>query len=240
MFSTEYAVLMFSDAENRLHANHNSPRPVDTTASCAVFIAHFIDGYRVIYRMNGEWLLDALEQTLTHARVKAERCIDAMIASNKCPEASADIFEISITAELNQAMKNGLRDPRSDWQYYMTHAAQILEAFDHVHTVSFIIDNSHTVDSDYLVPYLFVVSSEAFGNQHHIDTVRLRKSRPSLRTGITHEVREGKALWQSDNIRKEHKVTSPVARRKRHQSMFHALTHRVHSIMHPGKTGFGF
>ena len=65
---------MFSDAENRLHANHNTANPADTTSSCAVFIAHFMDGYRVIYRMNGEWLLDALEQTLTHARVKAERC----------------------------------------------------------------------------------------------------------------------------------------------------------------------
>lgn len=233
-------VLMFSDSGNRVHSHHPPASPVDTLSNCAVFIAHFIDGYRVIYRMNGEWLLDSLEQTLTHARLKAERCIDAMVASNKCPKAVADIFEISISAELNETMKCGLRDPNSDWQHFMTHAAMILCELDHVHTVSFITDSRQANKTDHQVPYLFVVSSRAFGNRHHIDTVRLRKSRPSLRTGITHEVSEGKALWHDDNMRREHKLTSPVVRKKRSQSIFHYIAHRVQSMINLQKTGFGF
>jgi hypothetical protein len=191
--------------------------------------------------MNGEWLLDSLEQTLTHARLKAERCIEAMLASRKCPNAKAEIYEITITAELNEVMKCGLRDPLSDWQCYMTHAARILSDLSHVHTVSFIIDNSQCGNNSHIIPFLFVVSSEAFANQHHIDTVRLRKSRPSLKAGITHEVSEGKALWHADNVHQEHKVASPIIRNARKRSIFHTIKHRMQGIIHPRKTtGFGY
>jgi hypothetical protein len=236
------SLMMSPDVRNRLPSNQQPQSLNDLDENnCAVFIAHFSDGYRVIYRMNGEWLLDALEETLTHARLKAERCLEAMLSSRKCARGTAKIYEITITADLSTDMKRGLRNPASDWQYFMTHAAGILNDFGHVHSVSFITDSDRDKRDEHNVPYLFVVSSKAFGNQHHINTVRLRKSRPSLKTAIIHEVSEGKAIWHSGDTLRECKVTVPVTlNRRRNHSILRSMTSRLQGILHPLKAGFGF
>jgi hypothetical protein len=158
---------------------------------CAVFVAKFIDSYRVIYRMNDEWLLDSPESSLTAARIKAERCIEAMRAREKCVDGSARLYEVNVATNLCDSIRNGLRDNRSPWQRRLDHAAHILNAKQHVSMASFICDRKNSESGTLDDPFLFVVSDNLSTGQHYIDTVRLSEKLPSASIGVVHEISQG-------------------------------------------------
>ena len=207
----------------------------DTEHNCAVYIAHFTDGYRVIYHMNGEWLLDSLEKRITYAHQKAVRCIKAMLATHKCSSKNAKIYEITVAADLSEDLKQGLRNTRSRWQHYISHATEILSGCEHVNTASFITDTSQEPGKN-PSPYLFIVSSDAFGNQHRIDTVKLRKHRPRFKASVTHEVNQGEARYQTEDAKPITSVSVAKTGNTHGRSLLNNISHHIHGILHPLKS----
>lgn len=226
---------MLGGARNPAGAGLPTLKSTEAQHNCAVYIAHFTDGYRVIYHMNGEWLLDSLEKRITYAHQKAVRCIKAMLTTHRCSSSSAKIYEITVAADLSEKLKQGLRNSRSEWQQYITHATEILSTCEQVNTASFISDTSPDHGKNQ-PPYLFVVSSDAFGSQHRIDTIKLKKHRPRFKASITHEVSHGEALYHTSDAQAVTAIHGRAANNKRSRTFMHAISHCFHGIVRPLKT----
>jgi len=161
----------------------------DRNKICVIFIAQHLDEYRVIYKSNKEWLIDAPESSIFAARNRAEKCMKALYLQPACKKNSVRIYEVSIASHLYHEMLSGLHDFQAKWQDYMDTAANILNTKDNVSMVSLVSDNNEDGKHE---PYLFVISNNMQTGQHFMDTIQLRQKTSCNDMGIVYKISEGK------------------------------------------------
>ena len=175
---------------------------------CVIFITQHLDEYRVIYKSNGEWVIDAPESSISGARHRAEHCMQALYLHTACKNKSVRIYEVSITSNLYQALLNGLHNYQDVWQHYLDTAAKVLNTKNNVSMASFVSDDNG--DSGRQDPYLFVISSNMQTGQHYMDTVELAKKSQSIDTAIIYKISDGKPRLYIDQAHQDN-GTSPLA-----------------------------
>jgi hypothetical protein len=177
--------MYLKDMPNRNHA-------------CVIFVARFSHEYRVIYKSNKEWHVDAAAPSITEARIKAERCMQALYLQSGCEKDTVKIYELNIVSHLCPAMLHGLHNNQSSWQQYMDNAASILNAKENVSMASFVSESNEDIKKAEYDPYLFIISNNMQTGQHYLDTVQLRKKTRQNNMGIIHKISQGKPCLYVD------------------------------------------
>ena len=157
---------------------------------CVIFIAQYLDEFRVIYKSHNEWLVDAPESNVFDARRRAEHCMQALYLHAGCKKNSVHIYEISMAGHLYSSMLNDLHHSGTIWQQYLDTAARILNTKAHVSMVSFLSDEQGQDNNP--EPYLFIISNNMQTGQHFIDTVQLRNKAQGKDMGIVYKISEGR------------------------------------------------
>ncbi|MGB1036680.1 MAG: hypothetical protein ACPGYQ_05605, partial [Candidatus Puniceispirillales bacterium] len=154
--------------------------------ACVIFVARFSNEYRVIYKSNKEWHVDAASPTITEARIKAERCMQALYLESNCKKYDVKVYELNIVSHLCPAMLDGLHNNQSNWQQYMDNAASILNTKENVSMASFVSDSNEDIEHSDYDPYLFIISNNMQTGQHYLDTVQLQKKSRLNNMGLVH------------------------------------------------------
>jgi len=178
--------------------------------ACVIFVARFTNEYRVIYKSNKEWHVDAPASTIYEARIMAERCMQALYLQSGCEKGSIKVYELSIVSHLCPAMLHGLHSNQSNWQHYMDNAANTLNAKENVSMASFVSDSNEDIEKAEYDPYLFIISNNMQTGQHYLDTVQLRKKSRQNNMGIVHKISQGKPCLYVDQAHRNQDM-SPLA-----------------------------
>ena len=189
--------MYLKDMPNRNHA-------------CVIFVARFTDEYRVIYKSGKEWHVDAAAPTVTEARIKAERCMQALYLQSNCKKDAVKVYELSVVSHLCPAMLHGLHNNQSSWQQYMDNAASILNTKENVSMASFVSESNEDIGKAEYDPYLFIISNDMHNGQHYLDTVQLHKKPRHNNVGIVHKISQGKPCLYVEQTAQEKDVL-PIA-----------------------------
>ena len=178
--------------------------------ACVIFVARFSNEYRVIYKSNKEWHVDAAAPSITEARIKAERCMQALFLQPDCKKDTVKVYELSVVSHLCPAMLHGLHNNQSNWQQYMDNAASILNSKENVSMASFVSESNEDKEKAEYDPYLFIISNNMQTGQHYLDTVQLRKKPRHNNVGIVHKISQGKPCLYMEQTTQE-KEALPLA-----------------------------
>lgn len=179
----------------------------DRNRSCAIFIARHLDEYRVIYKSQKEWFIDAPETTITGARHRAEHCMQALYLQPGCKNKTIHVYELTIAGILYQALLDGLHNYEADWQHYLDEATKILIGRDDVIMASLVTDDSGSGDSQ--APYLFVITSDMQTGEHTMDTIHLGRNQQHGDGAIIYTISQGKPRLYIDQAQSDNN-NSPV------------------------------
>jgi|GEM_PF-4375664 len=171
--------------------------------ACVIFVTRFTNEYRVIYTSNKEWHVDAPVPTIYEARIKAERCMQALYTQSGCKKVDVTVYELNIVSHLCQAMLDGLHNNQSNWQQYMDNAANILNSKNNVMMASFVSESSEDISRAEHDPYLFIISNNMQTGQHYLDTVQLHKKSHKSNIGIVHKINQGKPCLYVDQAARD-------------------------------------
>ncbi len=180
---------------------------------CNVFIARLGTHYHVIYPNQREWVVDSPEDSLTNARLKAERCIEALRFNEKCRTSKAAVYTLNIADSLITPLLNGLHSGKTVWLNHFDRISAMLDKHQHV----LITTLSSALKGEQ--PYLSIIEFNPQTSEQTTHTFMLSTCQPRLQIQARQNINQNRATMQIEE------KTHPTRHQSSYRDYFSLVAH---------------